>query len=310
MKNGEMVNPSDLFVYGSLKPGELGFRVLKPFVESYDLATLNGFDLFVRDGLAMIASGTGNRAVPGFLIHPRTGMEGEFVQFVDAYEGTSNYSRKEVPVFVNGSVVMANAYVGRKIEQSHPELIETWTTRLDPIFGESLPLLHRRICTFKYENLDSTNMPTPYWVQLNELLGNYLVLVSILEHLLTVIYGGSRNLEPAARMKKFADSFETQIIISKLLRENLIPDFRVRVSSKVEESYTTDNPNKVIEAWYQVRSNLQHRGKSSVHDAKIVLESCVGLTNFLSEFLVSEVEGLKEDWENLTEWPFEFAHIY
>jgi hypothetical protein len=67
----------------------------------------------------------------------------------------------------------------------------------------------------------------------------------------------------------------------------------------VEDSLSSSNPEQVLLAWYQVRSNLQHRGKASLFDAKLVQKSCIGLSNFILEYLRLNVLEIEGEWEKL-----------
>ena len=47
-----------------------------------------------------------------------------------------------------------------------------------------------------------------------------------------------------------------------------------------------------MDAWYQVRSNLQHRGKSAYKDVEIVQDSLVSLANIMSDLLPRFIPAL------------------
>ena len=79
------------------------------------------------------------------------------------------------------------------------------------------------------------------------------------------------------------------------------PPIKVSDSRAVEDSLSSSTPEQALFAWYQVRSNLQHRGKVSLFDAKLVHKSSIGLSNFLLEYLKINVEGIEKEWEKLLE---------
>jgi hypothetical protein len=79
------------------------------------------------------------------------------------------------------------------------------------------------------------------------------------------------------------------------------PPIKVSDSRAVEDSLSSSTPEQALFAWYQVRSNLQHRGKASLFDASLVHKSCIGLSNFLLEYLRINVQGIENEWEKLLE---------
>ena len=81
---------SKLFVYGSLKPGELGFEQIENLVSIHGAAELHDFALYVRDGLPVIGKPAPGETVSGVLLSIHPGMEEEFWTVVTEYEGTTN----------------------------------------------------------------------------------------------------------------------------------------------------------------------------------------------------------------------------
>ena len=83
--------PLTLFVYGSLKPGELGFEQIEAMVSNYSAAELHDFALYVRDGLPIIKKPAPGETVDGVLLTINAGMEEDFWRVVTEYEGATNY---------------------------------------------------------------------------------------------------------------------------------------------------------------------------------------------------------------------------
>lgn len=293
--------PSTLFVYGSLKPGELGFEQIHHMVSEYRTAVLDNFALYVRDGLPIIKTPAPGEAVEGVLLHISAGMEDDFWREVSEYEGTTNYKfENSIPVSSEGKEYLTGAFIGRKMGKGHPEkLYSPWMSKLDPVFSKSFPLLHQDIAGNFLKFTDAEHDPRGYWDQMNKLLSQYLLLVSILEHLTVVKFGGSKKQEPMVRIRKLQGSPGYLNAFSALSDEKNNPQIKVADSRAVEDSLTSSNPEQALFAWYQVRSNLQHRGKASVFDAKLVHKSCIGLGNFLFEYLSQQVHGIESEWEKL-----------
>jgi gamma-glutamylcyclotransferase (GGCT)/AIG2-like uncharacterized protein YtfP len=292
---------SKLFVYGSLKPGELGFEQIEKLVSIHGAAELHDFALYVRDGLPVIGKPAPGETVSGVLLSIHPGMEEEFWTVVTEYEGTTNYKlENSLPIFLNGKEFLAGVFVGRKMGKGNPERLYTsWASKLDPIFSQSFPLLHQDIAGNALKFTDAEHDPVGYWRQMNRLLSQYLLLVSILEHLTVVKFGGSKKQDPMVRIRKLQQSQGFARAFSVLIDERSNPPIKVSDSRAVEDSLSSSNPEQVLLAWYQVRSNLQHRGKASLFDAKLVQKSCIGLSNFILEYLRLNVLEIEGEWEKL-----------
>ena len=295
--------PSTLFVYGSLKPGELGFEQIEAMVSNYRAAKLHDFALYVRDGLPIIRKQAPGETVDGVLLTINAGMEEDFWRVVTEYEGATNYKfENSIPIISDGKKHLSGAFTGRKMGNGNPErLYVPWTSKLDPIFSQSFPILHRDIAVNSLKFTDAEHDPNGYWSQLNKLLSQYLLLVSILEHLTVVKFGGSKKQEPMVRIRKLQQSEGCLIALRALSDDRNNPSIKVSDSRAVEDSLSSSNPDQALFAWYQVRSNLQHRGKASLFDASLVHKSCIGLSNFLLEYLRINVQGIENEWEKLLE---------
>ena len=103
------------------------------------------------------------------------------------------------------------------------------------------------------------------------------------------------------RIRKLQQSQGCLNAFRALSNEKNNPPIKVSDSRAVEDSLSSSNPEQALFAWYQVRSNLQHRGKVSLFDANLVFKSCIGLSNFLLEYLRINVEGIENEWEKLLE---------
>ncbi len=237
----------------------------------------------------------------GVLLTINAGMEADFWQVVTEYEGKTNYKfENSIPIISEGKELLSGAFIGRKMGKGNPEKLYTpWTSKLDPIFSQSFPLLHRDIAGNSLKFTDAGDDPTGYWKQMNRLLSQYLLLVSILEHLTVVKFGGSKKQEPMLRIRKLQQSQGYLIAFKELSNELNNPPIKVSDSRAVEDSLSSSTPEQALLAWYQVRSNLQHRGKASLFDAKLVHKSCIGLSNLLLEYLRINVQGIENEWENL-----------
>jgi len=311
-KEKPLIPLTPLFVYGSLKPGEIGYEQIAEMVSDFKDAEISGYSLYIRDGLPIIKDSDNlSSTVKGVLLTPNKQNIESFWKTINDYEGTSNYRRFDgAEVMIGSERVSASVFVGRKMEKSNPEPLKIpWTSKLDPIFAHSFPLTHQKICSTQLGFSDAEHNSLNYWKQINELLGQYLLLVSILEHLTVLKYGGAKGQDPMIRIQKLQDSVSNSGIIQTLIDDGYIPAFGVRDSRDVEQGLSSTNPDKTLLAWYQVRSNLQHRGKSSTRDADFVQKACIGLTNFLMSYLKNEISGIEVVWEEILGEKIVFAKL-
>lgn len=292
---------SKLFVYGSLKPGELAYEQIENYVASTQTAEVRGYSLYVRDGLPLINQSSATETVTGVLLNVIPSAQEEFWEIVGDYEGTTNYKRDDfVTISVSGGDVVGTAYIGMKINEGHPEeLQEPWTSKQDPLFGKSFPLMHERSKKTALNFTEAEHDVLGYWDQMNGLLSQYLLLVSIVEHLTVVKFGGSGRLKVMERIEKLQANNGFKASFTVINREPFNPPIKVADSRNVAKSLSSAKVDQALEAWYQVRSNLQHRGKSSVFDAERVHKACIGLSNILFEYLRSNIEGIEDEWTNL-----------
>ena len=292
---------SKLFVYGSLKPGELAYEQIENHVATAQTAEVRGYSLYVRDGLPLINQSSATESVIGVLLSVVPSAIEEFWEIVGNYEGTTNYRRDDfVTISLPDGDVIGTAYIGRKMNKGHPEELHgPWTSKQDPLFGKSFPLVHERIKETILSFADTEHDVRRYWDQMNGLLAQYLLLVGIMEHLTVVKFGGSRSLEVMERIKRLQTNNGFRASFMAINREPFNPPIIVADSRDVEDSLSSAKDGQVLEAWYQVRSNLQHRGKSSIFDAELVHKACVGLSNLLFEYLRANIEGIEDEWTNL-----------
>lgn len=301
----------NLFVYGSLMPGELGYEQIKNLVANSQEAELRGYSLYVRDGLPLIGPSDPWEAVPGILLSVSTETLDEFWNVVVNYEGTTNYRRDDaVKVSLPDQEIVASTFVAKKIARGNPERHSgRWTSKADPLFSRAFPLVHENIGMKALRFTDAEHDARGYWEQMNLVLSQYLMLVGILEHLCVVKFGGSKSQEIMQRIRKLQESAGFQESYKEISGERFNPPIRVVDSRDVATSLSSEKEHQALFAWYQVRSNLQHRGKASLFDAELVQKSSIGLSNFMVHYLRSNIPGINEEWENFLQKPIHFKEF-
>ena len=88
--------PTVFFVYGTLQPGELGYPVIAEEVSESVDAWVNGWCLWIRDGLPFIVPADPKdehpMTVKGSLLVPKRGREGSLAESIRRFENRELYS--------------------------------------------------------------------------------------------------------------------------------------------------------------------------------------------------------------------------
>lgn len=254
--------PDDLslpfFAYGLFKPGQLAYFQIRDFAKSIP-ATVAG-RLQIRDG------------VP-FLIHPAAGyhVDGALVSFAAAHaddgygriaamEPKHLYSWDTIHV-ANG--VTANVLIGRSPEKGHPLDWPDWDGWRDPLFVEALDLVERRAAEARkqhgYEALFNRQMA-------------YMLLWSAIERYLSLRY--SLGGEVISKIKKLAEEPGVKTALMRHVGESRAVR-RATHPGKAAANLNPADPEKSVMYYYQVRSNVTHRGKTAPDTDGEVLESAL-----------------------------------
>ena len=145
------------------------------------------------------------------------------------------------------------------------------------------------------------NSPEPVpgqydWELYNELAAKHLLLVTVIERIAYLRFGeqytelteGVFNDRVMKRITKLGKTIEFKNAYSKVKLLGGIYPIEVFDSRDATRSLSTGKIGQALEAWYQVRSNLQHRGKAAWRDFNILRNSLTGLTN-VTRFLLTEI---------------------
>ena len=296
-----------VFVYGTLKTGEIAYHQIAELVEKVAPASLNNFALYIRDGIPLVIPTKGWR-VYGELLYANPNSPKEFLEIVDNYEGVRLYKREESiaqldllddrPNSSSNTEIECYVYVGVNFENGNAEpLHEPWSSAQDPIFSESFPEMFKEIKSVVQNSPELELGPGKYdWKLYNELAAKYLLLVTVIERIAYLRFGEQYteltergfNDRVMKRITKLGKTEEFKNAYSKVKLLGEIYSFEVFDSRDSARSLSTGRIGQALEAWYQVRSNLQHRGKFAWRDFDILLKSLTGLTN-ITRFLLTEI---------------------
>jgi len=240
------------FAYGLFKPGQLCFPRIKDLVEKTIDSTVNGI-LKERDGIPLLITSLGSKfKIKGFLIHFHPGRECDAYQRIVAIEPDEVYRWGEITCN-NG--IEANVLLGKREGRGSSDLehCEEWDGQEDPFFKQGLDEIEAIL-------KDKKNHDVGYR-SIFRLQMAYTLLWSAIERYAGLKYHlGTRVNEKVyqiAKEKCFTDSLKKRV---KVRREVF--------SATDLRKYQLDpnDPEKSIKYYYQVRSNVVHRGKAVTRD--------------------------------------------
>ena len=286
------------FVYGSLKPSELGYRQIEGFIETYENAKLDGYGLLIRDGLPGLEQ-RNDGIVDGFNLYARLGQESELASTIERFENPSLYEVREVKVSNNsGADVQAASNFLRSPRNGHAKPIRssTWGVCDDPLFKYGLPILYNMAHDSKARNRYGSDMDV-FWHDYLPVMGTFLNLWTVMERYVAFAQPAAKSVRsPTIPMSKHLSVLRGSDEGVKAMKSVVtLPDRDVFRADKVKRKVRSSVPT---EFWYTVRNTSVHQGKSAPEDYNLVRNSALGLSQFLVALLSQEVNGL-EHLENL-----------
>jgi hypothetical protein len=240
------------FAYGLFKPGQLGFLRLRELVEQSEPDCALRGTLLERDGLPIVDE-DGMGTVRGSLIffHRRTLIEA-YLRIIEI-EPDKHYRWGIGRVETRRGIREANVLFGKSPRRGSDALGQSdWDGKRDPLFTSALEVVQE----VANQNVEfEWNLKPLFRLQMA-----YLLLWSAIERYVSLRYhlGG----DVYSKVKRLAK--EEAFIVS--LREQA-PGRRVlyRTDKPGErEVLDVSNPDKSLGYYYQVRSNITHRGKAVI----------------------------------------------
>jgi len=255
------------FAYGIFQRGELGYLRFRSLIDHVESSAEVSGSLWIRDGLPILElthlNDTGR--VHGSLIYFKSeASERGYKQIADI-EPDKQYKWATTDATVNSDkVVSVNILAGRSPRKGSVQSDSSmWHGRDDPYFKEALSLIREEI--IKESNFDLFDYRSLFRLQMA-----YLLLWTIIERYAALRYklGG----EPMSKIREISNDPSFAAALKKVC-----PNERRRVhrADRPDEFAVLDssNPAKAIEYYYQVRSNVTHRGKAASKDFEIVQTS-------------------------------------
>lgn len=263
--------PSDqqlpFFAYGIFKPGELAFLRIKDLVEECSEFTIKGA-LRIRDGLP-IASPDERGEIAGVLIRFRASTERTAYLRIAELEPDKQY-RWVTLIAGDGKI---NALVGRSPKKGSVLSEIEWSGCNDPLFTAALEVVHE---TLEQNRIFEWSLRPLFRLEMA-----YLLLWTAIERYVSLRY----HLSDKAMKKvlKLVDEPEFRAALAR----HVIEPREVHSADDPTEKHvlSASDPESAINYYYQVRSNLVHRGKGVSLDHDRVVKSLEELLMIFRETL-------------------------
>lgn len=244
------------FAYGLFAPGQLGFLQLKELVrEIVEPSRVSG-SLMLRDGLPIIDPG-GSRQVLGASLRFKDSQAAE-----DAYNRISklepdrHYRWGEA----RADGILVNLLIGKSPRKGSVTFEGTkWDGWDDPLLTSALDVVEE---TLKSQQKFEWDLKPLFRLQMA-----YLLLWSAIERYVSLRYHFGDKVTEKVNHLADEPAFATG------LRGNVKSKREVYRADRPDEKVVLDpeRPEKALSYYYQIRSNITHRGKGVARDHERVL---------------------------------------
>ncbi|MDA9790954.1 gamma-glutamylcyclotransferase [bacterium] len=289
------------FVYGSLKPGELGFRRVERYLERSRPALLRGHSLALRDGLPVVVHKP-DGLVHGYVLEPVAGEESKMDAAIASFEDPATYKSQEVAVEIGEDSIQVRVRLNLAKHPGNGRLDRipggTWSVADDLLFRHALPVL--------YEQAHEPNRILPdsneieFWRGYLPLMGTVLNLWTVFERYVAFAQPAlDDETDSESAQKRFSMNdhiralHDSEVGLAAIATVEHLPSERVFRSDHVRRAVRAHVP---WEQWYTVRNNAAHRGKSAIRDIDVVRETAMGLSEALAALLGLEVPELRDHY--------------
>ena len=248
------------FAYGIFKPGQLAFKRVEDIVEYVETsATVSGV-LYERDGLPLLKKinlGT----VKGVLIKFRPELGMEAYSRISELEPDTQYKWSTIKVTTQKGQIESNVLLGIRPENGGIELeADQWAGQSDPFFSTALDIVDEILEANKEFSWDLK--------PLFRLEMGYLLLWCAIERYASFRYNlgkkANKKIERMAEDPVFCEALKREVTESREIR---------RADNADKVCLDSSSPLKSVRYYYQIRSNITHRGKGVVNDHAILLKS-------------------------------------
>ncbi|MFJ5669992.1 hypothetical protein ACIQAR_30280 [Micromonospora chalcea] len=283
-----------LFAYGSLKPTELAFGLISPFVSRHEDATVDGV-IRLRDGLPLLDPSTPGHVCGSLIFFDESAADRAW-QVVAKFEPSEQYEWNIASAFTeDGQEVPANILIGKELRRgTSGDPVARWSSAQDPVLHEGLIEVRQLVLEAAPTGVQAQPDSAGFWHQFFRLQASYLLLWSVVERYTALRYGPGRG--PMSRIERLGKDPAFRDALKKVgARPGKVIDSR----DPSEEIWLRPTGTDGAKYYYAIRSNLSHRGKGAFRDGRLVLKAVVELHDVMLELLASHGSITAADWSEL-----------
>lgn len=280
-----------LFVYDALKPDELAHPQIAEWVLDSQPAHAMDYALRSRDGFPLLVEAM-RAHVDGFLLYFSDARAA--YKEVGRFEPNAHYRWKPdgLQVEAGTKIVVANALLARNPNAGADlEHLFAWSSSRDPVFTHGVPVA-AAIATPWLVNR-SFGIDLGPWQALYQVQAAYLLIWSAVERFTALRFGPA--ISPVKRLGCLAALPDWNVL---LLKAKVPTGERKVVDSRDpgDKIALKEDGSNAWKYWYQVRSNLSHRGKGAHRDLEIVAEAFLDVHDMLRLLLLDLAPGVQDAW--------------
>jgi hypothetical protein len=263
------------FSYGLFRPGQIGFGRLRHFVAGHEAEWHVKGSLLDRDGLPVLDRG--DQAIPGVLIRFHDGTGQAAYEIISGIEPDKLYRWDLADVHKDVETVKANLLMGRKPKRgSHPfEGIE-WDGSKEPLFDSALQVVAE---TLEQNRQFEWDLKPLFRLQMA-----YMLLWTAIERFAAFKYHLGERATDKVNQLALEPTFVAGL--AELVKEKR-EVFRTD-DPETKAVLDPNDPEKALAYYYQVRSNIVHRGKAATTDHWILVNSLEELSELFRRVLLDE----------------------
>lgn len=209
----------------------------------------------------------------------KPGSELEAYKTICDFEPAKQYKWEQVAL-PDGEQI--NLILGQSLDKGNPQPLSpsVWRLRDDPAFNQGLKVVRDTYDGF------SADAPDDDWERFFKAQMAYLLLWSILERLGTLCLG--HEFGPNARVNKLHElPGMTELVRQHVNRQGTVHSTLDLKSCELD----VNDPQKCFKYYYQIRSNLSHRGKGISNEFEKVRDSLGELLAITEGYLNSFQES-------------------
>jgi hypothetical protein len=308
------------FSYGIFRPGEIAFQIISEYVDLHKIEnkTIKG-SLKLRDGI-LIFDQKGNDSIQGYLLFFKEGTESSaYESIVNVEPGNYYMWNEDQSKFKNEFNILHGRTVNNGIDEekgvNDPKI---WNNLFDSIWND--PFIINGFNMLEHYAKESPKLQKQYeqlpWEE--EALFNdylkyqmlYLFLSSILERIMFL--NGGFGINPNKQVTLFSKDNTLHNLFNRIVANVDFPQFKNSFDRKI---YATNNPRshanwtyetssninyeEAMLYYYQLRSNITHRGKTGINKKEELRESFEELKFILKSFWKEKKAESKKIKENI-----------